>query len=284
MKFLEPVQRVVQYEIAHRPAPRSGVIDRRAPWRVVPLGEEIGRDRVQIIPFRAEMVVHDIEQYRDAARVACIDQRFQFLRAAIARARRKPLHAVIAPIMPPGKFRDRHQFDRGDAELGEAVEMRDRAGEIAGLGECAEMQFIDHDLMPRAAAPPDIAPLIGAGIDHLADSVHAIGLMARRRIGINGAIDAVTVARAWSGLSARQREPAIGLRNHRHGRILRIFQQQRDLLGARRPQPKPHAVGIQLGAEWQLMMAAHRLPPWGRCNRAPPPPALSRSARRPVRD
>ena len=68
---------------------RPVIIDRRAPGRVVPLGEEIGRDRVQVIPFRPEMVVDDIEQYREAARMAGIDQRLQLVRPAIARAGRE---------------------------------------------------------------------------------------------------------------------------------------------------------------------------------------------------
>jgi len=94
----------VQYEIAYRAAARPGIVDRRTPGRVMPLGEEIGRDCVQVIPFRTEMVVDDVEQYRDAAFVAFIDQRLQLLRPAVARARREPLRAIIAPIAPAGEF------------------------------------------------------------------------------------------------------------------------------------------------------------------------------------
>src|SRR5207248_8132057 len=178
VKLLEPVERVVHYEIAHRPGARPVIIDRRAPGRVVPLGEEIGRDRVQVIPFRAEMVVDDIEEYRDPARVTRIDERLQSLRAAIARARREPLDAVISPITAPRTFGDRHQFDRGNAELNEMIEMRDRAGEVTALRKGSEMQFIDHQFVPRPATPIGITPLISLRVDDLAGAMHAVGLIA----------------------------------------------------------------------------------------------------------
>ena len=58
-------------------------IDRGAPWRVVALGEEIGGDDVQVITLGAEMVVDDVEQDREAARVARLDQRLQIVGPAI---------------------------------------------------------------------------------------------------------------------------------------------------------------------------------------------------------
>ena len=118
---------------------------------MVPLGEEIAGDDVQVITLGAEMVVDDVEQDREAARVARLDQRLQILGPAIGGSGREELHAVIAPVAPPGKLRDRHQLDRGHAELDEIVEPRDRAGEIAALGKRAEMQFVDDHLFPAAA-------------------------------------------------------------------------------------------------------------------------------------
>src|SRR5438132_13408704 len=67
--FFEPIERVVDHEVAHRPAQRSVKIERCAPWRVVPLGKEIRRDRREIISLRAEMVVDDVEKNGEATRV-----------------------------------------------------------------------------------------------------------------------------------------------------------------------------------------------------------------------
>ena len=83
MKFVEPVERVVDEEIAHWPAPRPGEVDRGPPRRLVALGKKIGRVPRQIISFRSEMIVDDIEEHGEAAGVAGFDQRLQPLRRAV---------------------------------------------------------------------------------------------------------------------------------------------------------------------------------------------------------
>ena len=65
--LLEPIKCVVDEEIAHRPAFGSGEIDSGAPRGMVALGEEIGRNRRQVIPLRAEVIVNDVEQDGEAA-------------------------------------------------------------------------------------------------------------------------------------------------------------------------------------------------------------------------
>ena len=127
--------------------------------------------------------------------MARLDQRLQILGPAVGGSGRKELHAVIAPVAPPRKLRDRHQLDRGHAERDEIVEPRDRAGEIAALGERAEMQLVDDHLFPAPAAPAGIGPAIGAGIDDLAGAVHAVRLIARGGVGVVAAVDAVAIAR-----------------------------------------------------------------------------------------
>src|SRR5206468_11701919 len=159
------------------------------------------------------MVVDDIEEYRDTAHMAFIDKRLQSLRAAIARAGREPLDAVISPIAAPRTFGDRHQFDRGNAELNEMIEMRDSAGKVTTLRKGSEMQLIDHQFVPRPALPSGIAPFVSSRVDDLAGAMHAVGLIARRQIGIRRAIDRIAVAVARAGLPGRQRKPAVRLRD-----------------------------------------------------------------------
>src|SRR5690606_32407422 len=67
--FLDPVARVVYEELAHV---RVGEIDRIAPRRAMPRGEEFARITAQIIALRPEMVVDDIEQDREIARVSTL--------------------------------------------------------------------------------------------------------------------------------------------------------------------------------------------------------------------
>ena len=58
-------------------------VDRRAPGRLVPVGEGMRRDGVEVGALGPEMVVDDVEQDHQAARVGGVDQRLQVLRPAI---------------------------------------------------------------------------------------------------------------------------------------------------------------------------------------------------------
>src|SRR5258708_19311257 len=98
MKLLEPVERILDVEIAHRPRLLAVEIDGRAPRRVVALGEELGPVDVEVVPLRAEMVVDDVEEHGEAARMAGIDEPLQILRPTVAAVRRAAPHPPIAPI------------------------------------------------------------------------------------------------------------------------------------------------------------------------------------------
>src|SRR3954452_14793940 len=70
VELVEPIESIVYEKITHRPAAGSTKIDRRAPWRLMSVGEEIRRDRRQIIPLGAEVVVDDVEKHSEPARMA----------------------------------------------------------------------------------------------------------------------------------------------------------------------------------------------------------------------
>jgi hypothetical protein len=91
---LEPVQGVLDSKGANV---LVFVIDCAAPWRVG-AGEELRRDAVQIISFGAEVVVDDIEEDHQSARVCGIDQRLEILRPAVDRIRRIGQDTVITPV------------------------------------------------------------------------------------------------------------------------------------------------------------------------------------------
>ena len=50
---------------------------RRAPRRLVAVGEERRRDAMQVVAFRTEVVVDDVDQHHEPARVRRVDQRFR---------------------------------------------------------------------------------------------------------------------------------------------------------------------------------------------------------------
>ena len=136
------------------------------------------------------MIVDDVEKHHQAALVRGIDQRLEILRPAVGAVGRVKQHAVVAPVPAAGEIGDRHQLDRGEARVGDVVELVDGAAKRALLGERADMQLEKHAFVPRPADPAARLPVIG-WIDHLARPMHVVGLEARRRIGhLDLAVDA----------------------------------------------------------------------------------------------
>src|SRR5690242_506659 len=76
------------------------------------------------------------------------------------------------------------------------VEPVDGGAEGALGREGADVQLIDDRLLPRAAAPVRIAPNMSSGVDHLARSMHVLGLVAGGRVG--------HALPAWEGETVRR--------------------------------------------------------------------------------
>src|ERR1700678_2245685 len=77
--------------------------------------------------------------------------------------RRVGEHAVIAPVPITGKSADRHQFDRGDAEIGEP---RERGGNAAETAKGADMEFVEYAVGEWPTLPIRVPPTIGVWIGH----------------------------------------------------------------------------------------------------------------------
>ena len=157
------------------------------------LGEELGCDRGQVVTFRTEVVVDDIEEDGEAAGMAGLDEPLQILRRAIPRSGRVEEDTVISPISSTWKFGDRHQLDGSRAELLDVIEMPDNPGEVTGFGKGADMQLVEDDFFPASAPPGVVVPDMLRGVDDLARTVHAGGLATRRRIGNGLFPDDITV-------------------------------------------------------------------------------------------
>ena len=106
-----------------------------------------------------------------------IDQGLEVLRPSVGRIGREKVDAVVAPIATAREIGDRHQLDRGDAELDEIVQLVDGRAERAFGRERPDVQLVDDRLLPGAAAPRPVAPLVGARIDHLARAMHVLRLV-----------------------------------------------------------------------------------------------------------
>src|SRR6266498_1370347 len=118
---LEPMQRVADGEGADL---WNAIVDGMSPRRVS-AGEECRRIAVEVVTLRAEMVVDDVEENHEPARMRFVDQRPQIVGPTIGAVGRIEQDAVITPISAACKIGNRHQLDCGYSGLNEVIELVD---------------------------------------------------------------------------------------------------------------------------------------------------------------
>ncbi len=143
--FGEPVKCIVDYPAAHSVAIGSIKVDGLAPWSLIGVSET-GSVLRKIVPFRTEVVVHHIHDDGEAAGVAGVDKLFQSFRTAVCRLRRVQAGTVVSPITTSRKFRNRHDFDGGDADVAEIGQPGNYAFECAFGCEGAGVKFVDDQV------------------------------------------------------------------------------------------------------------------------------------------
>src|SRR5271170_2303772 len=125
-KFFQPIQGVGDEKIADWSALRAVKVERGSPRRAIARGE-VAAKLAEVISLRAKMVVNHIENHGQPASMSGIDQALQAGRSAITILRRVNVDAVVAPVARAGKLRHGHDFDGGDAQIRQFVEMLDHA-------------------------------------------------------------------------------------------------------------------------------------------------------------
>ncbi|MNH20569.1 hypothetical protein D3C79_803450 [compost metagenome] len=149
-------------------------------------------------------------------------------------------HAVIAPVTVTGELAKGHQFDGRHAQRRQPRQLFDHLGVTAHK---ADVDFVDHRLMPGPALPMAVLPRVGSRIDDLAGTVHAFGLKARRRVGhLQFAVDAIAIATA-SRRRPSPAEPAIGPALQRQAPVGQ--QADLDAVGIGCPQREAHGVAVE---------------------------------------
>ena len=108
VKLIDPLQRVVNEEPAHVVAVRAVEIERQSPRRLVAVGE-VRAVLAEIVSLGTEVVVDDVEEDGQAARVTGVDETLQRDRSAVRLLRRADVDAVVAPV------RDRRETARSAA-------------------------------------------------------------------------------------------------------------------------------------------------------------------------
>lgn len=117
------------------------------------LGPAVELPQVEVT--RAQVVVHDVEDHRDALLVGTLDEPLERHRTTIGALHRKDMGGVVAPRPFPCELGHRHDLDRIDAKPLQISQTGRHCGELAGLGgvllvvERADMQFVEDELVPR---------------------------------------------------------------------------------------------------------------------------------------
>src|ERR1700719_2017555 len=96
--LLEPVQRVVNEEIAHCPGARTVKVDRLSPRSAVTVGEELRCVETERVAFRAEVVIDNVKKNHQILRMGRIHKMLQLFRCSVTACRCVRQDAVISPI------------------------------------------------------------------------------------------------------------------------------------------------------------------------------------------
>src|SRR3977135_3393711 len=106
--------------------------------------------------------------------VSCFEEKYganavsaTAFRPAVRGRRRVEIEPVVAPAALAGERRDRHQLDCGHAELAQAVQAWDHTVERPFVGERADVQLVEDELVERDALPTLVGPLERARVDDL---------------------------------------------------------------------------------------------------------------------
>ncbi len=147
MEFLEPVERVLDEEVAH--LPRAAKLIAAPHGVLMSLGEELRR--VGGGSFRRGRSGCRRRRGRPSGRAhGPRRSALQVLGPAVAGIGRKRQHAVIAPVRRPGKSATGISSIAVTPRLAKRSSGRARRG-ISSLGEGADVQLVEHGLLPGPA-------------------------------------------------------------------------------------------------------------------------------------
>ena len=150
--FAHPVKSVFSKISADAFAAGLIEVDGFAPWRLMFVGE-VGTKEPQIIAFIAKMVVNHIKHHGQADCMRGIDQPLETFRAAITGLHCVGRYTVITPVARAGKSCDRHDLNHGDAKFFQVRQLGDSRVECAFRRERADVEFVNHVVAQRKAAP-----------------------------------------------------------------------------------------------------------------------------------
>ena len=158
MKFRNPVPSIGDEEFADGRGVPAIEIDRVAPFVRAFAVDVVVRKNAEVIAVRVEVVVDDIEDYREAERMRAVDKKPQVVRRTVKPARPKKVYSVVAPPKFPGKIGDRHHLEQGDAVVLQQLQFLSGSAPRPFGRESADMHF-GHDMSGKSCPfPPIVGP------------------------------------------------------------------------------------------------------------------------------
>src|SRR5215472_4080813 len=257
--FLEPIESVMDEEVTDRAAIAAIEVDGGAPGCVVAICEELRGVKVKIVPFGAEVVVHDIEDNHQATRVGGLDELLKIVGPTVGTVGSEGEYAVVSPVPPAGEIGERHEFHRSHTEVPKIVELLFYALKSAFGREGTNVQFVDDGLFPRTAAPVVVIPGDGGWIDDGARAMDVLWLKSRSGIGNFGlVIDPETVQRSGMSFVRNSFKPAVTEWQEGKSSTFSIFEAKIDAAGLRRPETETHtAICENFGAKRHRVLTFH---------------------------
>src|ERR1700722_1958269 len=237
MKFVKPLQRIINEMAADRIALRTFEVQSVSPCSFIVAGE-VRREIRGVIAFWSKVVVDNIEHNSGVGLVARVHEALERFTTSIGILHGEGIDAVVAPVSVARKLRDGHQFNRRDAKIPERLKAGNDRVECALGCEGADMKFINHILRKRYAAPGLIFP-IEARTDDLRWTVHTVRLRFGRRIRqIFVSIEPIFIFCAWCNILDLCVKVTKGKRCHLDSALAWLPDTNFDVLGARRPNQK----------------------------------------------
>src|ERR1700691_1453858 len=102
--FIQPVECVVDKEVANGAATFSIKVDGIAPWRLVPRSEELWSVEAEVVPFGPEVVVDDIQKHHQAVCMSALNEALKIFRTTVEAVWSERQNAIVPPVALSGKI------------------------------------------------------------------------------------------------------------------------------------------------------------------------------------